>query len=64
MRIGTIKKYVELLNLHEKASISNQDKLDLEKLLFDKGKMKEFNYIKELQNKEELEDFIVNCIYG
>lgn len=59
-----LKGYVEGLGLNLKETLQESDRTALYNDLYDSGEFGLANYIKSLGSVTELEDLIVNTIYG
>ena len=62
--LEVLKQYVESLGLHEKDTITMGDLSELRTMLRDADEMGLADYVERLGGPEELEDLIVNTLYG
>jgi hypothetical protein len=62
--IEVLREYVKSLGLHEKEGITLEDKRELELMLRDAHEKGLADYVKNLANANELEDLILNVLYG
>lgn len=62
--LEVLKGYVETLGLHEKMPITLTDQLNLRHLLREADEFGLADYVERLASPGELEDLIVNTLYG
>jgi hypothetical protein len=62
--LEVLKQYVESLGLHEKTGIGMGDVASLRTALREADEFGLADYVERLKGPEELEDLIVNTLYG